>query len=204
VCYALAPCPHTLSPHFVSALCRLRFIPALCPSALSSHRTRRFGATRMVRWSRAGSGALSRPRPRPRPRPRAPVLPILPVLPGLPAASAPYQLPRRMAGGDVDAAPRWSPHAAGTPRIPAGRLVLMPNGLLGHPAQRTTCASGFECADPDALSFPPLAAAYADSAGTVGTDVQSSQLVPAAKTPVLLARVPPSGGSGSGASAPFP
>ena len=166
MCYALAPCPHTLSPHFVSALCRLRFIPALCPSALSSHRTRRFGATRMVRWSRAGSGALSRPRPRPRPRPRAPVLPILPVLPGLPAASAPYQLPRRMAGGDVDAAPRWSPHAAGTPRIPAGRLVLMPNGLLGHPAQRTTCASGFECADPDALSFPPLAAVGAIATGT--------------------------------------
>ena len=28
----------------------------------------------------------------------------------------------------------------------------MQNGLCGHPAWRTTCASGFECADPAALS----------------------------------------------------
>ncbi len=33
------------------------------------------------------------------------------------------------------------------------------------------CASGFECADLDALSFPPLAAADAVAAGTGGTDV---------------------------------
>jgi|LSQX01.2.fsa_nt_gb hypothetical protein len=82
--------------------------------------------------------------------------------------------------------------------------VLIQNGPFGHPAWRTTCASGFECADPDALSSPPLAAAYADSAGTAGTDVPSSQFVSAAKTPVPLVGVPPSGGSDSGASAPFP
>jgi hypothetical protein len=79
----------TLSPHFVSTLCRLRFVPTLCHYALSSHRTRRSGATRMIRRSRAAvSGALSRSRsrsrPRPRPRPRGPVLPILPGLPVLP------------------------------------------------------------------------------------------------------------------------
>ena len=39
--------------------------------------------------------------------------------------------------GHVDAAPRWNPHTAGTPRLPAVRPVLMRNGLLGHPAQRT-------------------------------------------------------------------
>ncbi len=37
-------------------------------------------------------------------------------------------------------------------------------GSSGHPAQRTTCASGFECADLAALSFPPLAAGVARGA----------------------------------------
>ena len=34
-CFALTPCLHTLSPHFVSTLCRIRFVPTLCPYALS-------------------------------------------------------------------------------------------------------------------------------------------------------------------------
>ena len=43
-------------------------------------------------------------------------------------------------------------HAATTPRMPGNGAVLIQNGPFGHPAWRTTCASGFECADLDALS----------------------------------------------------
>jgi len=42
--------------------------------------------------------------------------------------------------------------AVGMPRMPGKGLVLIHNGSFGHPAQRTTCASGFECADLAALS----------------------------------------------------
>ena len=193
--WALRAC--TLSPHLVSTP---------CPHTLSNAEERA---------AEVSQARLCRP--------RVPALPTLPGLPGLPVARARiFPTPRRMTGGRdgvmkrgmalqlwaCSPAPRLSLEPICTRR---GRRVYQPDarysykkGLSGHPAWRTTCASGFECADPDALSFPPLAAAYADSAGTVGTDVQSSQLVPAAKTPVLLATVPPSGGSGSGASAPFP
>jgi len=34
-CFALTTCPHTLSPHLVSTLCRLHFVQTLCPYALS-------------------------------------------------------------------------------------------------------------------------------------------------------------------------
>ena len=36
-CFALTPCLHTLSPHFVSTLCRIRFVPTLCLHTLSPH-----------------------------------------------------------------------------------------------------------------------------------------------------------------------
>ncbi len=118
----------------------------------------------MVRRSRAGSAALSRPR-------------LVLVLEPRYCRSCRYCRDCRRPpphtnylgvwlAGHVDAAPRWNPHTAGTPRLPAVRPVLMRNGLLGHPAQRTTCASGFERADPDALSFPPLAAVDAVAIGT--------------------------------------
>ena len=45
------------------------------------------------------------------------------------------------------------PHTAGTPRLPAGRQMRIQIGLFGHPAWRTTFASGFDCADPTALSI---------------------------------------------------
>ncbi len=96
-CFALTPCPHTLSPRFVS----LRFVSTLCPYASSSHRTRRSGATRIARRCRAGSGALSRSRSRS--RPRAPVLPELPVLPVLPAGGQAPACQRTL--GRADARP---------------------------------------------------------------------------------------------------
>jgi len=68
-----------------------------------------------------------------RPRPRTPVLPILPVLPGLPPASAPYQLPRRMAGGARRCGAALEPAHGGdaastsrTPGIDAKRSVRPP------------------------------------------------------------------------------
>jgi len=106
-CSALTPCPHTLSPHFVP----LRFVSTLCPP---HHRTRRFGATRMARRSRAGSGAL--PRPRPRPRPRSPVLPGLPALPRLPAGGASVCLP----------AYPWTSRRSSLPWLRPWRLVWCP------------------------------------------------------------------------------
>jgi hypothetical protein len=55
----------TLSPHFVSTLCRLRFVSTPCPYALSKAK------------DKATGGRLAF---RPRPRPRAPELPVLPVV----------------------------------------------------------------------------------------------------------------------------
>jgi hypothetical protein len=83
--------------------------------------------------------------------------PALPVLPFLPVATARISPHRRVSGGaDRGAAspPRLHPRTRRGRRVyPAGHPVLMPIRPLGHPAWRTTCASGFECADPDALSI---------------------------------------------------
>jgi hypothetical protein len=51
------PCLHTLSPHFVSMLCRLRFVSTLCPYALSKAKN---GSGR--RWLRLYGGSCITPR----------------------------------------------------------------------------------------------------------------------------------------------
>ena len=143
--WAHTPCPHTLSPHFVPTLCRV-----------TGH-----GGPAQREWpGGAGLGAERFPVLVLVLVLENPALPNLPVLPELPPGGASVCLP---------AAPRTSRRSS----LPADRPVPPPIRKLGHPAWRTTCASGFDCAAPAALFFPPPAAADARGGDAASTTAMS-------------------------------